>query len=225
MLTGRLVGLRPIRADDLDFLADLANEPGVRRNVVGWSWPVARDAQRDWLQRSQHDPQLCRLTVTDNATNRPVGLTGLWDVDWHNRAALTAIKLMPGAAPKGAGSDAIMLTMAWSFYEVGLHRLYSDILPFNGPSLGMIIRRCGWKVEGRTRESCFRHGAWHDQVIVGVLRSDFDAHPDAREYIERICGQPMESPLRPELEELLEQAVGDHRGRPAEFPNTQPMRS
>lgn len=188
MLTGRLVGLRPMRSDDLDFLAELANTTAVRTHVVGWDWPVAPDAQREWFPTALRDPRNRRLTVTDAATDRPVGLTGLWDVDWHNRSALTAVKLMPGVAPKGAGSDSIKLVMAWSFHEVGLRRLHSTILDFNAASLGAYVRKCGWRIEGRDREAVFRHGAWHDLVRVAVLAPEFDALPDAAEYVERVCG-------------------------------------
>ncbi len=197
MLTGRLVGLRPIRAADLDFLADLANAPGVRDQVVGWDWPVARDTQADWLSHALRDPRGRRLTVTDLASGDPVGLTGLWEVDWHNRSALTAVKLMPGATPKGAGIDSIMLMMAWSFYDVGLRRLHSTILEFNRASLGAYVRRCGWRIEGREREAVFRRGQWRDLYRVAVLRSDFDALPNAPEYVDRACGSAPAGPTYP----------------------------
>jgi RimJ/RimL family protein N-acetyltransferase len=188
MLTGRLVTLRPIRAEDLGFLADLANASEVRQNVGGWDWPVSPDAQPDWLAASLRDSRTHRLTVTDAVSGRPIGLTGLWDVDWHNQSALTAVKLMPGVAPKGAGSDSIMLVMAWSFYDVGLRRLYSTILDSNAASLGAYVRKCGWTVEGRAREAVFRGGTWQDLNHVSILRSEFDALPLAREYVERVCG-------------------------------------
>jgi hypothetical protein len=63
MLIGRLVGIRPMRMTDLGFLAELANTAAVRNAVVGWDWPVAPDAQRDWLQPSWRDPRNRRFTV------------------------------------------------------------------------------------------------------------------------------------------------------------------
>ena len=187
MLKGRLVELRPMEARDLAFLADLANHPQVRGNVVGWDWPVARDGQHEWLRDSYRSHTTRRLTVAACSSNEPIGLTGLWDIDWHNQSALTAIKLMPGLAPKGAGSDSIMLVMAWSFYEVGLRRLHSTILDFNAASIGAYVRRCGWRLEGREREAVFRKGQWHDLLRVAALRTDFDVLPDAEEYVNRVC--------------------------------------
>ncbi|SCL24020.1 Protein N-acetyltransferase, RimJ/RimL family [Micromonospora rhizosphaerae] len=197
MLNGRLVELRPMIAEDLGFLATLANTTSVRANVVGWDWPVAPDGQREWLDKAIRDPKNHRLTVTDLATGKPIGLAGLWEFDWHNRSAIAPIKIMPGLAPKGAGTDTIMLVMAWAFYEVGLHRVHGSILDLNAASLGLYLRRCGWREEGRERESIFRRGEWHDLIRVAALRSDFDALPDAEEYVERVCGTQMRSSPAP----------------------------
>jgi RimJ/RimL family protein N-acetyltransferase len=189
MLTGRLIGLRPMEVDDLRFLTDLANHPVVRANVVGWDWPVSHAAQADWLRAANGNPSTRRLTVT-SPTGEPVGLTGLWELDWHNRSAVTGVKLMPGIAPKGAGSDSIMLMMAWAFHEVGLRRLHATILDFNAASLGAYVRKCGWRVEGREKQAIFRGGRWNDQIRVAALRADFESLPDAAEYIGRVCALP-----------------------------------
>jgi RimJ/RimL family protein N-acetyltransferase len=187
MLTGTMVGIRPIVSDDLDFLAELDAHPEVRGNVVGWDWPVSHDAQADWHKASHGNPRTRRLTVVELETGVPIGLTGLWEVDLHNRSALTAVKLMPGRAPKGAGSDSIMLMMAWTFYEVGLRRLHGAILDFNTASQGAYLRRCGWRIEGREREAVFRNGGWHDLLRVAILRREFDELTNAEAYVRRVC--------------------------------------
>ena len=128
-----------------------------------------------------------RLTIHDKRSQAPIGLTGLWEVDWHNGSAMTAIKLMPGISPKGAGSDAIMLVNAWAFYEVGLRRLHSTILDFTGPSIGAYVRRCGWRIEGCEKQSVFRRGEWSDLYHVALLRSDFVDLEAAAEYVRYVC--------------------------------------
>jgi RimJ/RimL family protein N-acetyltransferase len=187
MMNGRLVSLRPVEEGDLGFLTALANDSRVRSMVVGWDWPVAGAGQQAWLAGLTKDPRSVRLTVLDQQSQAPIGLTGLWEVDWHNRSAVTAIKLMPGVSPKGAGSDAIMLVDAWAFYEVGLRRLHTTILDFNGPSIGAYVRRCGWRIEGRERQSVFRRGEWCDLYHVALLRSDFVGHEAAAEYVRYVC--------------------------------------
>ena len=118
MYEGRVVGIRPLEPHDLTVLTKLANDPAVRQLVVGWDWPVPDSRQADWLEATWNSPVTRRFAVVNLATGETVGLTGLWDLDWHNRSALTAVKLDVSIAPKGAGSDTVMLVNAFAFYEV-----------------------------------------------------------------------------------------------------------
>lgn len=182
MYTGRIVGLRPLEPGDLPTLTKLANDPGVRQLVVGWDWPVSEAGQELWLESTRNSTTTRRLAIVDLSTRATIGLTGLWDLDWHNRSALTAIKLEASVAPKGAGADTVMLVNAWSFLEVGLHRLWGSILDFNAASYHLYVRKCGWRLEGIEKQAVQRAGGWCDLYRVAMLRSDFDEHPLAAEY-------------------------------------------
>lgn len=192
MFEGRVVGIRAQEPEDLPVLTRLANDPSVRQLVVGWDWPVPDFAQRSWLDKSVGSTATRRLTIVNLATGEPIGLTGFWEIDWHNQSAMSAIKIDATVAPKGAGSDAIMLVNALAFYEVGLRRLWSSILDFNARSFGAYVRKCGWRLEGVERESVFKGGSWHDLYRVAILRSDFDQHALAEEYIRRVAPVAME---------------------------------
>jgi RimJ/RimL family protein N-acetyltransferase len=186
MINGRLTRLRPVERHDLPLLQQLANDPVIGGLVVGWDFPVSMHGQEQWLERSAASQSTVRLMVDNAETTQAAGLTGLWDIDWHNRSALTAVKLHPDLTGRGLGTDSIMTVMAWAFYVVGLRRLHSSILPFNEASLKAYVGRCGWQIEGREREAIFRKGEWVDLLRVGVLRSDFDALSDAPEYTSRV---------------------------------------
>jgi RimJ/RimL family protein N-acetyltransferase len=192
MLTGRTVMLRPIEVEDLGFLRDLNNHPAIAGAVVGWDFPVSLHGQAEWLRHAETSTTR-RLTVLDAESAEPVGLTGLWDIDWHNRSALSAIKLHPDRARRGMGTDSIMTLMAWAFGQVGLRRLYGAILDFNGPSIGSYVGKCGWRVEGLEREAIFRKGRFCDLYRVAALDRDFWALPLADEYVKRICPVDLEN--------------------------------
>lgn len=191
-MRGRVIGLRPLQIADAEVVTKLANDPAVRQSVVGWDWPVALDGQADWIASGWQSQVTRRLAIVNPETDDCVGLTGLWDIDWHNRSALSGIKLDVDVAPKGAAFDAVMLVNAWAFHEVGLHRLRSAILPFNAPSYHLYVRKCGWVLEGIERESVLRAGSWHDLAKVAILDSDFDAHADAEEYRRYVAPNPIE---------------------------------
>lgn len=186
MIKSKLLSLRPIELNDDIVLQQLINNPLVSENVVGWTFPVSLFSQKNWIQSNTNNLSY-RLVVVDNETNEAIGITGLWDIDWHNQAAMSAIKLLPEKTKKGFGTEAIMLSMAWAFYNVGLRRLHGAILDFNGPSMGAYVKKCGWRVEGRQREAIFRKGEWHDLYSVAILKREFDALPAASEFINAVC--------------------------------------
>ena len=186
MITGKNLSLRPIELEDNQLLQQLINDPYVAESVVGWSLPVSLFSQKDWIE-SNAGRTNCRLVVVDNQTNEAIGITGLWDVDWHNQSAMSAIKLLPAKNKKGFGTEAIMLSMAWAFYNVGMRRLYAMILDYNGASMGAYVKKCGWRVEGRQKEAIFKKGAWHDLYNVAILKREFDTLQNSSFFINKVC--------------------------------------
>lgn len=187
MYEGQLISLRPVEPEDLPMLADLANDPNVRQLVVGWNWPMSLAGHLPWFESASTSSTTRRLAIVDQVTGESIGVTGLWDLDWHNRSAMTGIKLDTSKSPRGAGTEAVMMVNAWAFYEVSLHRLWGSILDFNSASFHLYVHKCGWRLEGVERQSVQRAGAWSDLYRVAILRSDFDAHPGSSAYRDLIC--------------------------------------
>lgn len=186
MIIGPKTRFRAIEEHDLPLLAKWLNDPSIAALVVGWTFPVSETQQREWFARSSSDSRNKRWMV-ETAEGQTIGLTGLWDIDWQNRHALTALKIGETAQHgKGYGSDAIMLVMAYAFQQVGLERLWSEILAYNVPSYRAYVERCGWKVEGVLRKHVYRHGEFHDALRVGILKDEFLALPRVGEYLRRM---------------------------------------
>lgn len=183
MIRGKRVVLRAIEEQDLDLLLEWLNDPFISQQVTGFSFPLSRPQQRRWFERSLDDASTQRWMVLDEG-GRPIGVTGLWAIDRQNRHALSALKL--GAADlrgKGYGTDAIMTVFAYAFFQVGLNRVWGEILPYNVASYRAYVEKCGCKVEGVLRQHTFRDGRFHDQVRVAILREDFEALPAAKDYL------------------------------------------
>lgn len=170
------VVLRPVERDDLAFLRALSNEPFVRDHVVGWDWPLSLAGQEAWFETTLRDATTRRFVVEDPA-GRPIGMTGLWEVNWRDRSALTALKLggVEDVRGRGYGTSAIRALMDFAFRDAGLNKLHSTILADNEASRAAYVRKCGWREEGLLREHVWRHGRYADLVQIGMLRSDYEA--------------------------------------------------
>lgn len=192
MILGKQVALRPLESSDQPYVHELNSDPVVRGRVVGWDWPTSLSQQMEWFGKSAHATTTHRWIVTD-LDGQQIGLSGLWDLDWHNRNAMTALKI-GGRNPqrgRGVGSDAIKAVMAFAFYDVGLRRLHSTILADNAPSLRAYVNNCGWSVEGTARKHVWRHGRYVDLLHVGILKEEFDQLPDSTDYIGLAMGDPL----------------------------------
>jgi RimJ/RimL family protein N-acetyltransferase len=186
MIHGKQVRVRNMEASDLADVQAINDDPVVRGNVVGWAWPNSLADQERWFDGLR--PGATHRWVVVDHDDRVIGVTGLWDVDPHDRNALTALKIggQHGQRGRGVGADAIKTVMAFAFHDVGLERLYSSILAFNEASLRAYTEKCGWTIEGTSRRHVWRHGQFHDLYQVGILRKEWEALPDSGEYVDLI---------------------------------------
>ncbi|MHB1046995.1 MAG: GNAT family N-acetyltransferase [Thermoanaerobaculia bacterium] len=189
MIQGKLVRLRTMEVADLADVKAVNDDPQVRANVVGWGWPTSKAEMERWHEKSQGGATHRWAVIDEN--ERVIGVTGLWDVDFQSRHAMTALKLggVNEVRGRGLGTDAIKAVMAFAFYDVGLHRLYTSIIAGNVPSVRAYVEKCGWRREGVSREHVWRHGRFVDLQQVGILKAEFDELPDARDYVRLITGK------------------------------------
>lgn len=180
MLSNESIRLRPIERSDLPFLTALANDPVVRRNVIGWDWPFSLAGQERWFDRGIESDAARRFLV-ETLEGVAIGLTGLWDINWHNRTAVSGIKLggSPQARGRGYGRQSLELLMDFAFIDVGLHRLTADVLEYNEASLALHVEKFGWTQEGRSRQHVWRDGRHWDVVQLGILRDEYLARKDS----------------------------------------------
>ena len=77
----------------------------------------------------------------------------------------------PTLLGQGLGSEAILLVLRHAFAELKLHRIGVRVLGYNRRAI-RAYEKCGFAVEGREREAAFVNGAWHDDIIMGVLEHE-----------------------------------------------------
>lgn len=171
-IMGKSVTLRAIEKEDLELMREMLNDPEIESLVVGWAFPVSKYQQNQWYESNVNNPTNKRFII--ETEERAVGLATLTNIDWKNRKATHGIKIARGEyRARGIGTDAVMAIMRYAFEELQLNRLESTILEFNEGSKKLYCGKCGWSIEGKQRKSIFKNGAYHDLLIVGILRTDY----------------------------------------------------
>jgi RimJ/RimL family protein N-acetyltransferase len=106
---------------------------------------------------------------------RLLGEIRLHSFEPKDKAARIAIALFdPARLGMGLGTEAIRLVLAYGFGTLGLHRIDLRVLAFNERAI-RAYRKCGFVIEGRLREAALVDGERHDDLIMGLLASDFRA--------------------------------------------------
>ena len=118
-------------------------------------------------------PDALSMAIHERATDRLVGTCAFSQLDGDNGSALYHITIgEKDAWGQGYGTEATRLMLDHAFGTLGLHRVALYVFEFNERAI-RAYRRCGFVLEGRSRESIFRDGQWWDELAMSVLESDW----------------------------------------------------
>lgn len=172
ILKGKIVILRPIEKEDLEFIRSLINDPEMENTIVGWSWPLSSKDEEQWYSNFRNGDSAVRYII-ETSEDGAVGLTGLVNIDWKNGAAKGAgIRIKKGLQSKGIATDAYMTMFRYAFSELRLHRVSTAAFEDNLASL-RFQEKCGCKREGMIRDAAYKNGEFKNVVILGILESEY----------------------------------------------------
>ena len=175
MIVGSKVRLRAFREDDLKNSVAWLNNPAVTRFLLHMRpWSLAEE--KAWIERVMRNDDPTSVTfVVETTDGEYVGSTGLMHIDPRNRNAEAGIVIgRPEEWGRGLGTDAMKTLLRHAFEELNLHRVSLRVYTFNERGIRS-YRTLGFVEEGRLRQAMFRHGAWHDVIVMGILAEEFFA--------------------------------------------------
>jgi RimJ/RimL family protein N-acetyltransferase len=167
--------LRPPRDEDaaahlaLGRDADIARMYGAGRAEA--TAPLHEAEALAWLERLRTAP----FTWIIEHDGRPIGEIRLHSLEAKDRTARIAIGIFdPRCLGQGLGTEAMRLVLAYAFDTLGLHRIDLRVLTFNARAIAC-YQKCGFVIEGRLRQAALINGERHDDLIMGLLASEFHA--------------------------------------------------
>ncbi len=173
-LVGKKVRLIAMDEEHIEMLRVLANDPDFEKMVVGWSFPISKADQKKWFDNCKNDLSALRYVICTEEDG-PVGLIGLRNIDWKNGVAdgggMRIAK--KNIRTRGLATDAWLTLMRYSFEELRLNRVNGSALTYNIPSQ-RVCAKVGFKQEGIMREAVYKNGKFHDLILYGCLKSDYE---------------------------------------------------
>ncbi len=180
MLRGEKVILRAMTRSDLPTFVRWFSDTEVTQFLGGNMWPMSLESEERWFNRQIEEQtlHLCIETIAPaGQSGMLIGNCGLFHVSERNHNAELGIVIGEKEYwSQGYGTDAIKTLLRFCFDELNYHKVCLRVYDFNARGL-RCYENCGFRLEGRLRQHMFRHGAWHDEIMMAVLRDEFNARP------------------------------------------------
>jgi len=170
---GKTTFLRPLELADAPTVYWGINNPEAYEYLANTD-PKGFGFEEEWI-KSKQKPSSTDVTTAACliATGELIGTMGLHKIDSINRTAVTgAVIFKAEHQGKGYGTDAKMTLLDYAFNFRNLELIESRVVGFNGRS-ARYSAKCGYVEEARLRRRHFRRGAWHDEIILSVIREEW----------------------------------------------------
>ena len=167
------VYLRALEIGDLDRTHKWHNDRELYKNLIGTFHFSSRAAEEKWLSEKQVFSQKeINLAICLKENSQHIGNFYIKNIDWTARnamlGALIGEKSLQG---KGYGTEAHHLIAKYAFQDLGLNRLWVQVLEDNTQSLKH-LEKCGYTVEGRFRKHALKNGQFKDVILLGICAGD-----------------------------------------------------
>jgi len=165
--------LRPIGAADAAHVwTDLHDDEAIR--MTGTHARFERRQIDEWCaSRTDQDDRL-DLAVVERETATWVGEVVIHDWDLDNRSCGFRIALGETGRDRGLGTEATSLIVDYVFDQIDdppVNRLALEVFDFNRRGIA-VYEKLGFRREGVLRQALLWGGAFHDAIVMSIVRDD-----------------------------------------------------
>lgn len=149
------------------------NDWKVTRHLMTGRFPESRESLETYVRAKEASPNDVLLAVILKEDDRHIGNVKIGPINWIHR--FSEMGIIIGARDvwgKGYGSEAVRLATTYAFDRLNLNKLFLGFLACHAAA-----RRCyekaGYVQEGLVREYVWLDGQYHDNVLMGMTRSQW----------------------------------------------------
>jgi RimJ/RimL family protein N-acetyltransferase len=175
LLPGRLVVLRRHGPRSLPAFSRWYADPEVARLTRYQDGPMRAEEVERFFEARVTGPGSFALAIHVRASNRLIGTCAFSQLDGDNGSVLFHITIGERDCwGFGYGTEATEIMLGHAFGALGLHRVGLAVFEFNERAIRS-YRKCGFRVEGRSREAIWRDGRFWDEIQMSILEHEWRA--------------------------------------------------
>jgi RimJ/RimL family protein N-acetyltransferase len=174
MIEGNKVKLTPIKREYIETFLKWFNDPEITQYLIVYR-PLTQIEEEEWFEnkvKNQNSIIFSILYRKEDGSELLIGNCGL-EIDWKNRLGQFGIVIGESEFhSRGFGTEASKLLVDYGFNTLNLHRIELDVFEFNKRAI-KAYKKVGFIEEGRKRKSHFENGAYHDRIMMSILREEW----------------------------------------------------
>lgn len=175
---GEKVALGPMRKDLIPAYVRWYNNLHMLCSLGDPPQPLTPAQKERWYENANTaSGSNTTFTIFEHDSARPIGISGLYRVDFRNRTAEFAITIAePDARGRGYGTEATRLMLDYAFTALGLHNVMLRVFAFNLAGI-RTYTKAGFREFGRRRECYVMGGKTWDVIYMECLASEWQPSP------------------------------------------------
>lgn len=185
------IRLRALRSEDAELTWKWRNLPEVRKMYAGHPFFVNPEKENLWFQKiltSDYPTAAFGIEIVE--IEKLVGLSFLKDINYIHRTAEYSIFMIDKTYEnRWYLRHAYFQALDFAFYDLNLNRVWAKIYEYNRKALGL-IQYFGFKKEGVIRQSAFMDGEFVNEVILSLLREEYDVLERKEGYSRKSINNP-----------------------------------
>ena len=174
---GADIRLRPMHVDDVGlWLAEeRSDSETVRFLNYGMDLPKSEQMAQEFAARYaefNHRDERIMFSI-ETLEGELVGGINIHSMDRKNGTFETGTRIYNAYRGRGYGFQAKVIVLRYAFHELRFQKYNIRCIETNQPMVRH-AERLGCQTEGRIRRHIYTDGCYHDELIVGLTREEFD---------------------------------------------------
>ena len=173
---GKLIRLRAIEPTDWEFFHSWDAESTDTARLTDEIWfPNSTTSAKDFAERESkpREGDTFRFLI-ETLGGDPVGTINTHSTNLRNGTFMYGLAVHPDQRRKGYAGEAIRLVLRYYFSERRYQKCTAEVYGFNEASQ-KLHEALGFTLEGRLRRMIYSDGTFHDALVYGITREEFEA--------------------------------------------------
>jgi RimJ/RimL family protein N-acetyltransferase len=176
MIKGKVIGLRAVEINDLEYLKNWRNNAEFRKNFREVRELNSVD-QDSWFNKINSSPNDFMFTIIRLEDNKPIGACGLLYVNWIIRSADFSFYI--GIEDYyidnlGLAKESAELLIKYGFNNLNLNKIWMELYEFDTKKLDFFKNHFSFKIDGKLRDNSFEEGRYFNSYIISLIQSEYN---------------------------------------------------